>query len=210
MIDARFVPLERWPGERTPNHRRKNAQFRSTYAATLDLLEDELRHLGAKEIVIQAPFLLDQIRNDGWPKSSASPYDVAVVLSFETKSGVLAFPCDRFTSFADNVRAIALSLQALRAVDRYGVTRRAEQYSGWKQLPPPSDQPFANKTEAAAFLSAQVYGDPGKAARILTDREFREAAYRSAASRMHPDSPGGSHDLFVVLQAAKKRLDGDA
>lgn len=143
MIDARFVPLKSWPGERTPASRRQKAQFRATYAKTLELLEAELVHLRAKEIVIQAPFRLDQIRNDGWPRSSAAPNDVGVILSFETRTGPLAFPCDRFQTFDDNMRAIALSLQALRAVDRYGVTRKAEQYTGWKKLPPPSDQPFS-------------------------------------------------------------------
>jgi hypothetical protein len=34
-----------------------------------------------------------------------------------------------------NVRAIALGLEALRKVDRYGITRRGEQYAGWKALP---------------------------------------------------------------------------
>ena len=51
--------------------------------------------------------------------------------------GDLRYPAHRFHGWQDNVRAIALALEALRKVDRYGITQRGEQYAGWKQLPAP-------------------------------------------------------------------------
>ncbi len=41
-----------------------------------------------------------------------------------------------------DVGAIALALTALRAVDRYGVSRRGEQYTGWRALPATSGVTF--------------------------------------------------------------------
>lgn len=136
MIDLRFVPLEKWPGNETPEHKQREGSFRATYAKTLDLLEYELDKLGAKHIAVEAYFRRDQIRNDGWPLSKANPTKSGVILSFTGKAGEMSFPCDTYKTFDDNLRAIALALEALRAVDRYGVTRHAEQYKGWAKLPP--------------------------------------------------------------------------
>jgi hypothetical protein len=135
MIEARFVPIDKWPGKRTIA--RLDDRFRSNYISTLDLLESELRHLRAKDVVIQAGFTRGQLRNDGWPKAGERPKDPGIVISFESPKGPLSFPCDRYTDFQANMRAIALSLEALRAVDRYGVTRQAEQYRGWQQITAP-------------------------------------------------------------------------
>ena len=53
MIDLRFVPLEKWPGNETPEHKQREGSFRATYAKTLDLLEYELDKLGAKHIAVE-------------------------------------------------------------------------------------------------------------------------------------------------------------
>ena len=209
MSQLRFVPIESWPGERT--RQRKASPFDSRYLQTLDLLDREMRYLGAREIVLQAAIGWEDIRIDGWPRSDASFRDPGVILTFETRNGTMSFPCDRYTDWQSNLRAIALALEALRAVDRYGVTRRAEQYQGWKKLPAPSDQPFANKDEAARFLWTQAY--PGvdfnldQITAVIENRNgAREAIYVNAAQKTHPDA-GGSHELFVRVQAALRLLD---
>jgi hypothetical protein len=210
MLNARFVPLESWPGKATKP--RKESTFRAPYLKTLDLLEFELEKIHAKEILIQAFFTRSQLRNDGWPKTAERPSGVGVIVSFESPKGPLSFPCDTFSTFDCNLRAIALALQALRAVDRYGVTQGAEQYKGWARLPAPADQPFRSRDEAAIFLATQAYPNSdadqfyGKQiARLATERD---AAYRLAAKRLHPDANGGSHEMFVRLQAAMKLLEG--
>lgn len=210
MLNARFVPIESWPGN--PTFSRKRAQFRAKYVETLDKLEFELEKLRAKDILIQAYFKRSDIRNDGWPKNTAKPTGVGVIVSFDSPKGPLSFPCDTFTSYEDNLRAIALALEALRAVDRYGVTRANEQYKGWAQLPPPSDQPFTHKEDAARFLHKQAYpaDSPGQFpgwGDFILNSSARNAAYRIAAKRLHPDANGGSHELFVRLQAAVKLLE---
>lgn len=208
-LEARFVPLTDWPGDREKS--RQRARFDPSYQKTLELLADELRRLQARQVVIQAGFAAHDIRNDGWPRSNAKkPVDPGVILSFQSKHGPLSYPCDRFTDWQDNLRAIALSLQALRAVDRYGVTRRAEQYRGWTQLPPPPPQPppfsgFATKRAAAEWL-AQAAGYSFAVGNVLSDQCSRESAIRSARRRLHPDA-GGSHEEFIRIEQARQKLE---
>jgi hypothetical protein len=204
MIAARFVTC-RWGSNRGVTYN----PFRASYPQTLDLLERELFHLRAKDIVIQAGFERDQIRNDGMPYNNATPrLHNGVILSFQTKRGPLAFPCYRYLDWRANLRAIALSLEALRAVDRYGVTQKAEQYAGWTQIEAPKDG-FVDALAAALFIADQSGADAHNrdklANLILGSAEYRKRAYLDAAKRLHPDG-GGSHDDFVRLQNAMRLL----
>lgn len=44
----------------------------------------------------------------------------------------LVYATDACEDWRHNVRSIALGLEALRAVDRYGITRKGEQYAGFR------------------------------------------------------------------------------
>ena len=109
-------------------------------------------------------------------------------------------PCDTFNDWEQNLRAIALTLHALRMVGQYGVTKHNEQYSGFKQIAAASKE--AEREWAAKYISDQsgivVSADK-------TDPAVLSDAYRTAARRNHPDS-GGSMDAFVMLQKAKDIL----
>jgi|SRR5580658_570471 hypothetical protein len=199
MIQLRFVPIEKWPGARTRN--RAGSPFRANYLNTLDLLESELRHLRARDIVLQASIGWQDIRNDGWPKSNARFTDPGVILTFESANGPLSFPCDRYTDWQANVRAIGLSLEALRAVDRYGATRRAEQYQGWRQIAAPGAAAHFGSVDAAAEFLA-VHAQSGSSVEILRDSDARKRAYRKAAARYHTDAPTGNVEMFHLVQEA--------
>lgn len=193
MIEARFVTIEAWPVKPTPHHARKKAPFGGSWANTLGTLEREIVHLRGRDILVQAFFRPQDIRNDGWPRSSApNPSGPGVIVSFDSPNGGLSFPCDTFYDWRHNLRAIALSLSALRAVERYGVTRQQEQYKGWRRLEA-APASSVKRAEAIAFIS-KLTG---------LDAEAVEAdpvvAYRKAASVAHPDQ-GGSDDLFIELQ----------
>lgn len=203
MIDAIFRPIKDWPGERTAPEDRERSPFQSTYDATLHLLERELRHLDAENVVIQAFLDPSQIRTDGWPKSINLIHDPGVIVSFtQPWSGdQFVYPCDRFPCFQDNLRAIALALEALRKVDRYGITRRGEQYQGFKALPPP----VVDLTpERAAEILAEGTGVP--ATEILRASDLFEMALKLAMKRSHPDKPGGDHDRFAEVNRAGQVL----
>lgn len=185
MIDWRVVPIERWPLKATVG--RKSSPFDSPWSATMDLLERELRALRARKVVLQMFITESDIRNDGWIYADARPKQPGVVLTLDSKYGPLSYPCDTFTSWQDNVRAIALALEALRKVDRYGVTKTGEQYTGWKALPPPGAT-TENRPEV-----------------IQRGRELigKYGSSTAALHATHPDK-GGTLEDFLAVQAARR------
>lgn len=126
----------------------------------------------------------DEIRLDGRPRANARPRTPAVRISFESRHGSLTYATDRFDDWRDNLRAIALSLEALRAVDRYGVNKGGEQYLGFMALGAGSSE-----VEAARALIDSYGGD------------------REALKKTHPDH-GGSHEAFIAVQRAREVLAG--
>lgn len=199
MIDARFVPIEKWPREKTPPNKRKSSPFDVKYGRMLDDLERELRHLGASNVVIQAYFDRKDIRNDGWPRGSARPSEPGVIVGFIKRGGQeISFPCDTYHNYESNLRAIGLTLAALRAIDRYGVTQHNEQYKGWAKLPPAPE--VMTGQSALAFL--RLYSDIEP-----RDPESMDRAFRVAARRLHPDnSESGNNNQFIMLQEARAAL----
>lgn len=207
MLNATFRPLTEWPGKRTPSYSRRQAPFKAGYQKTLDGLEREIGHLNGKSVVIQIALESRDIRNDGWPRSSARPKEPGVVVSFVTSKGPLSFPCDTYNAWEDNLRAITLSLEALRAVDRYGVTKHSEQYKGFAQIEAPGESSSMTVEQAAAFLShwsgQAVNWKPWPYLPVV------ESAYRTAARKLHPDA-GGNAAQFIELQRAKDILQSAA
>lgn len=203
MIDARFVPIEKWPGGNPrPEHKRLKSPFEVKFARLLDDLERELSHLRATDIVVEAYLRREQIRNDGWPRSSERPSSPGIVLSF-LKNGKepISFPCDTYLTWESNLRAISLTLTALRSIDRYGVTQHAEQYKGWARLPAaPQTMLFE---DALVFLG--LYSSVA-----ITDLESLERNFRIGASKRHPDNQAtGNIHQFHLLSDAKKVIEED-
>lgn len=195
MIDVRFVPIDTWPRE--PRKSRRDSPFRGSWKNTLDTLERELAHLKAKDILVQAYLTRDDIRNDGWPRAGSKPRSPGVIVTFGSPGGELSFPCDTYNEWQDNLRAIALALSALRAVERYGVTRQQEQYKGWAKLPP---APKRMSGEDALTFFGLHSGAPVGATNL-------KASYRVAAAKLHPDNQEtGNGHLFHLLTEAKEVL----
>jgi hypothetical protein len=194
MINCQFRPLTAWPSKRTAA--RRASPFNSAHAKTLKLLEAELNKLSARDIIIQAELSPSDIRNDGWPRSDARFKAPGIVLSYVAGGKTYVFPCDSFVSWQDNLRAIALTLENLRAIDRYGVTRGEQQYAGFRQLgaaDPTTERAAA--LETLAQLSECSLGD--------NPSEFDiDVAYRAAAKLTHPDRHGGKSDSFIPLGSA--------
>lgn len=162
----------------------RRAQFRATFSQTISLLHRELRELQAENIVLELDYRERDIRLDGLPRADARLGYPAVVLSFGSKHGPLRYATAEYNDWHDNLRAIALSMEALRAVDRYGVSKRGEQYTGWKQLESPG---AAMSAEAASDLLASYGGE------------------MAALKATHPDK-GGSTEEFHRVQEARRVL----
>jgi hypothetical protein len=210
MLNATFRPLDQWPGERTKW--RKEATFRASYPQTLDLLEQELAKLHARAgtVVIQVEGMrLEDIRNDGWPRGSWNSSRPGVIVSFESPKGSISMPCDKFNDWKDNLRAIAKSLEALRMVDRYGVTRGNEQYRGWAKLGAPKNGRMTRE-QAMLCIALAVGADPV----VLREHwdTVGEAMIKRAKKVNHPDlahddeGRKSAHEIFVTIGQAEEVL----
>jgi hypothetical protein len=199
MLEYTVRPIVSWPGTLTA--RRQRARFKASWSDTLRLLERELRHLGARDVVLQAAVQARDVRVDGRLRGDARPAHPGVILSFGSRHGPLSYPCDTFGGWDDNVRAIALSLEHLRTVDRYGVTRRGEQYRGFAALPPPV------VTAAPMTVEQAVRWLWEETAIRVTDAASLATAGRAAAMKLHPDRGGNGED-FDRLQRVRELLEG--
>lgn len=198
-------PLAHWADPVT-DPRRPSTAFRATWADTLKLLGRETELLGATLVVIQVDADESDIRRDGMLRARARVSHPGVAVSFESTHGPLRYATDTYedaswgaslTGWQANVRAIALALEALRAVDRYGVSRRGEQYTGWAALPAGPAPAFTTADEALAWMRGKAgpgYVDAGP-----------HLLYRGLAKRLHPDT-GGDRDEWDRLDAARQLL----
>jgi hypothetical protein len=197
-----FRPLSSWPAGLPVRPFRKASQFKANWSSTTGILAREVAALGASEAIIQLDVGEDDIRIDGQLKANAQFRSPRVVVSLKSKHGHLAYPCDRYQHWRDNVRAIALAMEALRAVDRYGVTSRGEQYRGWQALPPPSATQSVG-TDPKIYAAQTLAKHSGRTMQdVMKDVED---AYRIACARTHPDR-GGNPDDFKAVQEAKAAL----
>jgi hypothetical protein len=178
MTDLIFRPLESW--DRHVDAARPHSPFRASYTDTLNLLQRETRQLGARDVIVELAITESDLRRDGLIYANTRPRHPGVTVAFESRHGPLKYTADKFATWTENLRAIALGLEALRKVDRYGMTRRGEQYAGWKALPA-GDGPSASR------------------GRTLIDRH---GSIRDALRATHPDHGGDPRD-FADVQAAR-------
>lgn len=178
---ATFRPLPTWP---YPTQTERPAMYQATYSRTLQQLERELEAIDAREPIIGVVTDEASIRIDGMMRADAKVRHPGVEVSFEVPTGSgwrrLAFHTDRHKGYSDswqhNLRAIVLGLEALPAVDRYGITETGEQYAGFVALPSGAPDP-----ERGRKLVERAGGVP------------------QALKRHHPDHGGEARDLADVL-----------
>lgn len=190
-MDVRFRPMALWPHPATPDARRRSRYtFKAGWSATLTLLERELDMLRARNITIGCGLRESDIRLDGWPRANASPTFAGIELSFDVSDPGravndtrelmrLVYATDVCAFWQHNVRSIALGLEALRAVDRHGISRRGEQYAGFAQLTQGSHGADAERGE---WIVKQRFAGDIKKALIHT----------------HPDHGGEAADFIDV------------
>lgn len=201
-----YRPIDVWPGELTEEAYREGHTFKASWSNTLELLEREVRHLGADEVVLQVAADERAMRLDGGLRADAKPTHPGVIVSFESRThGALRYFTDRFTrnwghqapGWQANVRAIALGLEKLRAVERYGIANRGEQYTGWQALPSGSD---TNAAYRGLLLTTSGL-PPG--ATWPEHPEAQLTIYRMALKAAHPDMGGSTQLLMDVRHAAQ-------
>lgn len=179
---ATWRPLPAWPYP--PAKRLPGDRFRSGWEGALELLEEEIDRLKGSDVVIGVVVDDAQIGLSGNLKAGGrtSFKHRGVEVSFDTPSrGRLVFHTDAYDTVTANLRAIGLGLEALRAVDRHGITTSAEQYAGFAALP------------------ANTLADRG--------RDLAQAAggLTQALKKHHPDH-GGRQEDFLAVQAYREAV----
>ncbi|MDZ4371592.1 MAG: J domain-containing protein [Phenylobacterium sp.] len=156
-----------------------------TFSEARDSLLVALRKIGARDVVISSNFTLNQ---SGLPRGDrARPNDEAVAVYFKRRGRDLVMARDAFWRFEENLRSLALAIEALATLERHGgdlMTERA--FTGFAALPPPPSCWDVLGLEAAGATADDV------------QRMFREGSRQH-----HPDAPGGDAEAFKRLTAAR-------
>ena len=202
-----FRPIKQWP-EGWPRTSPKWTPFKASYSSTLKLLDRELEALGTRSAMLQVDASERDVRLDGQLRGDAKVGNQGVILTIDTaQHGTLVYACDEFenerggTHWHENLRAIALGLEALRKVERYGIANRGQQYAGYRELPSGIALGRAMSfEEAARFVARQAWPDAEIDEQEVIDD--LDTAFRAAAKRLHPDQ-GGDPDLFRKLTEAR-------
>lgn len=179
-MSARAYPLQ-WPKgwpKTEPGKRESGSRFKNvTLAGALNGLQDEVRRLGGKSMVLSSNYTL----------GNTNPKEPGVVAYFEYVGKQVGMPCDRWNRIEANVRAIALTIEAMRGMERWGAKHMiTAMFSGFRALPERTSE------------------DPWEILGVDQDANEKEIldAYRAKAKKAHPDQ-GGSSEAFNRLTDAK-------
>lgn len=223
MLEIQYRPMRDNSWKR-PAGKRKPSLFKSNWNGTMQLLEREINALKGFDVTIEVEVLPAAIRADGTGlKANQRPASVAVVVSFETKSrGAFVWRADEYTKPAygsgegwrHNVHAVAKTLEALRAVERYGLVS-GQQYEGLAALPAGRGAAASHMTTSEALAVLGEYGrarydlPPIPAEHVNTDRDSLRSLYRSARRYAHPDRNGGDQTRWDQVEQAARVLGVD-
>lgn len=204
MADVIFREATRPLGD--PLDTRPRSAFQTNMLTkTLHLLRREGDHLGTERVVVEVD---GPVRQDGMPAVLKLRSPVIRVF-IDSRHGPLRYDVGTYNRWEDNLRGVALALEALRAVDRYGVTAHGEQYAGWKALPPGQVALGSGSNmseEVARKVIAEELGEelPEHASQMLT-----EMLVRKAKSQAHPDRHNGDRSRWNAVEEAGRVLLGE-
>lgn len=210
-------PLQ-WPEGYGRSPDRTPSRFVTGTARAVRGLLYELEMLGAGDVAITSDL---PTRSGGHPYGTADDPGIAVWFVMDGNERVLC--CDRWSRPAENIRALELTVAAMRGISRWGATDVvARAFDGFRALPAASGDQSAEDmapNPAAPRAWRVVFGVTRLGLRTLhlgSDletfksrvRSIVRAEYRRMMRSMHPDV-GGSHDAAVQLGVALEAAEAD-
>ena len=206
MTMAQAFPLQ-WPDgwKRTPLSRRVHARYKLTGDVCQRRLIHSLELLGANRnsIVLSTNI---PIRQDGFPYAQyRTPEDSGVAVYWVTKAyGERVMACDRWLAVHENIHAIGLAVEGLRAIERAGASQILERaFTAFGALPPSSSAPVMRPWW-------EVFEFPQELIRALSPAVI-DARYREIAAKVHPDRTGSEVamlELNFAREQAKQHFNG--
>lgn len=194
MEGPQRYPLD-WPVDVPRITNREPGRFKNpTLAEGIKQVMNELRRAGVREgdVVISSNI---RLRLDGLPYSGERPTngDPGVAVYWRKKGELHVMAIDRYKSAEANLRAIALSIEALRALERYGTRQiRDRAFGGFLALPAQ-----AGRSSWRAALGLTV---------TTVTADDVEAAYRRAVRTAHPDAGGSTEAMSELTRARQDAL----
>jgi hypothetical protein len=156
------------------------------------LLLSELHKMGVTDVVISTDVA---VRRDGMPYAGQKqPEDPGVVLYFTRKGVDIAISCDAWRTVDANLRAIGLTVEAIRGMERWGTEEMIDRaFTGFAALPETAGP--TNRGPRAWHEVLQVSPD--------ADASIIRAAYRNLAAKYHPDNQQtGDAEKFMEVKTA--------
>lgn len=212
-------PLQ-WPeGEpRREPGRRSRSRFgvrgQVSFSEALIELRSELSRLGAANAVITTDL---PVRRDGIPYAATgrvSDPGVAVWFMLPDDRGVAServLACDRWLTHAENMRALALTIEAMRGLDRWGVAGAVSRvFAGFTALPPGTGDEVLSTPRAKPWR--EVLGPWPASYDALPDEAALALArvhHRKLITEHHPDrggDPARAAEINAALDEAEREL----
>jgi hypothetical protein len=191
---------EGWP--RTEPGRRGTPRFGASFARDRDGVIHQLRKRGS-QIVITSNLPL---RHDRLPYANASDGgEPGVAVWWVEKGRERVLACDRWRTAALNLRAIDLTLEALRGLERWGASEVVERaFAGFAALPPGAPPAPVHRSwrEVLGMVEMQHLAPEDQLA-------IAKARHRRLIREAHPDLGGDGVDaaaLNAALAEAEREL----
>jgi hypothetical protein len=186
-----------WPEgwKRTPaNERQARNAFQVSRAQARDHLLRQLDLLWASSVIISTNVPVKA--NGSFYADTREPDDPGVAVYFKYQGKSMCFACDRYVSVRSNTRAIGLTIEAIRTIERHGASDMMERaFRGFAALPEKATEPWRAVLEI------------GHEAKVSPDEI--EEKFRDLALKHHPDHGGDPDKFRAIVEArhqAKKEL----
>lgn len=186
-------PLQ-WPAgyKKTNPQQRIWSRFKQTMDQAQRFLRSEIDRLGGKELIVSTNL---RVRTDGGLYAADMNKKIdepGVAIYFKYKGKQLSICCDQYLTVWENIYALAKGIEAIRGMERWGVSNFIERaFTGFAALPPSTIVPY--KKSCWQILGIENI--------IRNDSNIR-SAYINLSKKLHPDVPGGSTQAFQELTAA--------
>lgn len=185
MRDA--FPLD-WPVGYKRTRIRYNSRFKVTMDTAQRFLRAEVSRLGGTGLIVSTNL---PVRNDGglyadWMRKKVD--DPGVAIYFKRKGKEIALCCDQYPTVWENIYALGKGIEAMRALERWGVSDFLDRaFTGFTALP-------------ESIITPESWWQVLGISPDASEEEIK-SAYRQRAKDCHPDA-GGTAERFQQLQQA--------
>lgn len=155
----------------------------------------EIRRLGGTKVIMSSNL---PTRQDGlfYADAARFPQDPGVAVYFTYKGKEMCFASDKYSDVVANLRAISLTIEAIRGIERWGASDMMERaFRGFTALPESTTEHWRETLDLPR---------EGK----ITPEQV-ESQFRALVKVMHPDAGGDAesfHQIVIARENARKDL----